>query len=255
MSDTVLIFLTPLLATLYPAYADVLGCVSVERTDNKAGALTVLLRNECTSPIAALSLVPSALNLTQQSPTDVDFTAGIGLPDAWAARLPPGTTVGLFTPGSTRSASVTGPDTTAPLQIQVVGVVFANGAELGEATNLRLLKRLWRSRLRECEGLELRVTSLRHTPAGGQDELDSLPYIKDRIKQLRKEKQVPGATQLEVMERTAAEIDLAFFEQIVTKLTSAVANKQLSRAIAQSYFLEMLSSRVNATRSLVSGLN
>lgn len=93
------------LLTLHPAFADSLGCASVERVDNSNGALTVWLRNGCAKPIAALSLVPNALDLPAQTTTEVDFTVGIGLPEVLVPRLPPGTSVGLFVPGSVRDAS------------------------------------------------------------------------------------------------------------------------------------------------------
>jgi hypothetical protein len=254
MSLKLLVLIFPLLTTLYPAYADALDCVSVERTENRNGALTVWVRNGCIRSIAAVSLLPLAADLPAQTATEVDFTVGIGLPDALAVRLPPGTSLGLFVPGSTRAVSASVPITSAPVQIQATGVLFANGDELGDATSLRALKRLWRYRLLEYEGLELHLKSLREAQAGGQDELDSLPYIKNRMKQLRKERDAPGATRVEVRERTAGEMDLNFLDQLITNLNLAVTNGAMSRASAQTLFREILSSRLNANRSFVAGL-
>jgi hypothetical protein len=236
-------------AVVPPNLADGHGCLAVGPITEDNGTVNVSLRNGCGRAIAMLAVRPAAPDLPVQAPISVDFTIGIGLPESWAARLPPGSpSVGTFAPGSLRDINFAVSGHAAALEIRVEGVIYETGETGGYVASLRPIQSAWQHRLDELETLSAHVLSLR---ANHLDALDATTYVEERIATIHARMASPKLNTEEATQLSERELELQMYQRLARQLGAAVANGQLTRSEAQGYLQEALDNRTLAHRKLV----
>jgi hypothetical protein len=136
-------------------------------------------------------------------------------------------------------------------RFEVLGVIYGDGREDGEAARLDTMKSAWKARVMELQGLQSVMDLLVRNQ---MDELEAGVHLNNRMVQLRREKETPGITRRELRERNGALIEVEFFKTMLDNLLQSVRTAKIPRATAREYVRTALLGRLKANRDLVSGL-